>query len=132
MRRRFCFPYLKYDANWSQWEMWFLQVFVTKTSIRLFSSNEHEMNLNRRRRQLQSPVVGVWVFLWRILLEFWFFFAIIMAINLGKLRKILNVFSRSRNKMQENCWGSLKTSKKIQDLRKRSKRVLHQTNTRSF
>ena len=51
----------------------FLQVLVMKTSIGLFFSNEHEMNLNKRRRQLQSPVLGVLVFLWRNFLDFWFF-----------------------------------------------------------
>ena len=74
LRRRFCFPCLKFGAKGNQWEMSFLQVFVMKTSIGLFSSNEHERNLNkRRRRQLQSPVLGVLVFLWRNFLDFWFF-----------------------------------------------------------
>ena len=36
-------------------------------------ANEHERNLNKRRRQLQSLVLGVLVFLWRNFLHFWFF-----------------------------------------------------------
>ena len=70
LRRRFCFPYLKNGTNWNQWEMSFCKFFVTKTSIRLFSSNEHETNLNKRRRQLQSTVLGVLLFLWRNFSDF--------------------------------------------------------------
>ena len=72
-RRRFCFPCLKFGGKWNQWEMSFLQVFVVKTSIGPFSPNEQERNLNKRRRQLQSPVLGVLVFLWRKFLDFWLF-----------------------------------------------------------
>ena len=129
LRRRFCFPYLKYDANWSQWEMWFLQVFVMKTSIRLFSSNEHEMNLNKRRRQLQYPWLGVLVFLWRNFLEFWFLLPGSWQLFMAKM---LQGFPRSWKVIQANFWGSFKRSKNNQYLRKKSKRVLHQSNTRSL
>ena len=129
LRRIFCFQYLKYGAKWSQWEMWVLQVFVMKTSIRLFASNEHEMNFNKRRRQLQSPWLGVLVFLWRNFLEFWFLLPRSWQLFMAK---ILQGFSRSWKVIQENFWGSFKRSKNNQYLRKRRKRVLHQNNTRSL
>ena len=53
LRRRFCLPHPIYGTKWNQWDMSFSQVFVTKTSIGLFSSDEHEKNLNKGRRQLQ-------------------------------------------------------------------------------
>ena len=132
LRRSFCFPYLKYGGKWNQWEMWVLQVFVMKTSIRHFPSNEHEMNLNKRRRQLQSPVLGVLVFLWINFLDFWFLLPRSWQMFSVKFARFCSFFQDRGKRNQENCWGSCKTSKNKQDFRKRSKRVLHQSNTRSF
>ena len=101
LRRRFCFPYLKYDANWSHWEMWFLQVFVMKTSISLFSSNEHEMNLNKRRRQLQSPSLGVLVFLCRSFLDFWFLLPRSWQLFLAKFARYCQFFHHRAKKSKK-------------------------------
>ena len=132
LRRIFCFQYLKYGAKWSQWEMWVLQVFVMKTSIWLFSSNEHEMNPNKRRRQLQSPVLGILFFLWIKFLDFWFLLPRSWEIFLAKFARYCKFFQDRGKRNQENCWGSFRTSKNKQYFRKRSKRVLHESNTRLF
>ena len=44
--------------------------FLSWKPVLNFFSKEHEMNLNKRRRQLQSPVLGVLVFLWIKFLDF--------------------------------------------------------------
>ena len=130
LRRRFCLPHPLYGTKWNQWDMSFSQVFVTKTSIGIFSSDEHEKNLNKGRRQLQSPVLGVLVFLWTKILDFWFLLPRSWQIFFGKVPMILKFFSGSWKKNQEKRWGSFRTSKNKQYFRKRSKRVLHQSNTR--
>ena len=50
----------------------FCKLLSWKPVLDFFSSNEHEMNLNKRRRQPQSSKLGVLVFLCRNFLDFWF------------------------------------------------------------
>ena len=98
LRRTFGFPYLKYGAKWSQWEIWFLPAFVMKTSISVFSSNEHEMNLNKRRRQPQSARLGVLVFLCRNFLDFWFLLPPSWGLFLAKFARYCKFFQdRAKN-----------------------------------
>ena len=60
------------------------------------------------------------------------FFPKILAIILNKVRKIFQDFSRSLEDIQENFWILGNKSKNNQDLGKRNKKVLHQSNTRSI
>ena len=132
LRRRFCLPHPIYGTKWNQWDMSFSQVFFTKTSIGLFSSDEHEKSLNKGRRQLQSPVLGVLVFLWIKFLDFWFLLPLSWQIFLAKFPWYCKFFEDRGKRNQKTCWGSFKTSKTKQDFCKRSKRVFNQSNTRSF
>ena len=74
-----------------------------------------------------GPVLGVFFFAKKIL-GFLTFLAKILAIILGKVCKILQDFSRSWKELQDNF---LKT-KIIEDLGKKTKKVLNQSNTRSI
>ena len=112
LRRRFCFPYLKNGGTWNQWEMWVLQVFVMKTSISLFSSNEHEMNLNKKRRQLQSPSLGVLVFLCRSFLDFWFLLPRSWQLFLAKFARYCQFFHH-RAKKSKKFVGAFSRQAKI-------------------
>ena len=112
LRRTFGCPYLEYGAKWSQWETWFLQAFVMKTSIRLLSSNEHEMNLNKRRRQPQSARLGVLVFLCRNFLDFWFLLPPSWRLFLAKFARYCK-FLQDRAKKSKKIVGVLSRQAKI-------------------
>ena len=81
---------------------------------------------------MQKPSAWRLGFLAKKFLGFLTFLAKILAINLGKVRKNLLDFSRSWKGIQENFWTSGKKSKNNQDLGKRNKKSLHQSNTRSM
>ena len=86
--------------------MSFCKFFVTKTSIRLFSSNEHETNLNKRRRQPQSARLGVLVFLCKNFLDFWFLLPPSWQLFLAKFARYCK-FLQDRAKKSKKIVGVL-------------------------
>ena len=71
-------------------------------------------------------------FLAKKILGFFRFLAEILPITLGKVRKILQDFSRSRKEIQKILGVLGNKTKNIQDLGKKNKNVLHHSNTRSI
>ena len=66
--------------------------------------------------------------------NFWIFgvLAKILTNNLGKVRKILQNFSRSWKEIQEYSWSSGKKSQNNQELGKRNKKGLYQSDLKSL
>ena len=100
---------------------------VYKVSAKILRNNYSAKTASRRK-----PSAWRLGFLAKKFLGFLTFLAKILAIILGKVRKILQYFSRSWKEIQENFGLLGKKTKTIQDLGKRTMKSLHQSNSRSI
>ena len=91
---------------------------------------QHLFNSGKQNR-FHYPVFGVLVFLPRKILDFWHFPPRSWQLFLARFAKFCKIF-QYRGKESRNIFGDLgNKTKSIQDLGKRNKRILRQSNTRS-